>query len=357
MSNEEPQFNDPPTEEVLPLIELGRLIREATLQGDAQKKRDLGTEKAQAQELEETTEAAVKSEAEAGLGPDGPLGEVGDDLHEAQDGINRSSTRLPPRPPPEQLQLPFLAPDEPDYVGLALELDSPKVNERLMAFVKLRGKRLSQNVLPWAIKGLDDDCVPIKVAACNVLGQQYIEGAPEVLENVLQVDPESRVRAEAACSLGKIRWKQSINALRRAYFEDEDWLVRLASVIAIGKLQDEQSMEVIVDALEHERPMEIQKASMNALRALGPQYVLSLFDTLGPYIYSKHSSLRWKLVEILGGHGIAELAHSDEVLSGTLVEVLRLGSEDLDEKVAETAKKSLESIQERFANSSLLADQ
>lgn len=90
--------------------------------------------------------------------------------------------------------------------------------------------------------------------------------AANKLIKILTSDPKSQRRAEAASLIGKIKLKKANNSLLKAMNNDDD-VVRLQTILAIGKLQIADNYEIVYKTWKNTN--EKYEIRLNALRALG----------------------------------------------------------------------------------------
>eukprot|EP00741_Cyanophora_paradoxa_P004317 tig00000792_g4191.t1 len=211
---------------------------------------------------------------------------------------------------------------------------------------------MSRAVVDVIAGAVADDNIVVRCAALNALGSPerladpaVREAALDLLEREIMEQKESRARAEAAASLGKLGEARSLAPLQRTYYEEADWTVRLACMIAIGNLRQAGALDVILDALKPGDVPELQKAAVNALRKLGPAavapHVPRLVDVASECAKEGGAfTVRWKVAETLGDPELLQLLEGPAARAARAL--LRLLAEDPDEEVAAAARASLE---------------
>mmetsp|Transcript_4849 Transcript_4849/g.14621 ORF Transcript_4849/g.14621 Transcript_4849/m.14621 type:complete len:591 (-) Transcript_4849:1322-3094(-) len=90
----------------------------------------------------------------------------------------------------------------------------------------------------------------------------------ELSRRLSSADYDYGVRSAAATGLGELRHPGSIEALRRAYYEDTEWAVQYAIITALGNLGDREVVPILVDALKSPVAMLVQSA-ISALGEIG----------------------------------------------------------------------------------------
>jgi bilin biosynthesis protein len=93
-------------------------------------------------------------------------------------------------------------------------------------------------------------------------------GAPAVdaLVSLLASDAP-RLREAAALGLGRIQNRRAVPALRTAFGEDRDVLVRASAAWALGELKDRDSMDTLIAGLKEKNNL-IKASSLTALRKI-----------------------------------------------------------------------------------------
>jgi HEAT repeat protein len=101
------------------------------------------------------------------------------------------------------------------------------------------------------------------------------------------VDKTSTVRALAAGLLGGLKDRRAIEPLTAAIQEDEDWMLRKASAIALGLLGAPESLAPLVGALEDEH-VEVRFVAASALGVLqngnAVEPLIRALDDEDPYV-------------------------------------------------------------------------
>ncbi|MCS6959226.1 MAG: HEAT repeat domain-containing protein [Pseudanabaenaceae cyanobacterium SKYGB_i_bin29] len=103
------------------------------------------------------------------------------------------------------------------------------------------------------------------VSQLGTVGTVDLERTRQILETVLQSDPEVDVRAAAADSLGVLQITSAFPLLVHAYRSSRDWLLQLSIVAALGTLGVREAFPVLVEATTSENEL----VQISAIRALG----------------------------------------------------------------------------------------
>ena len=215
---------------------------------------------------------------------------------------------------------------------IAAQLQSPHVQERVLAMVELQKETVSaQAALPLIKQALLDRNVQIRGMAAFSLG---IKPTPEnlpILVQILAADPDHNMRAMAAGALGYLEEKEALQPLRHAFYEDTHWLVQFSAAVALGNLKAAEAQAVLLEALTSPTLL-LQEAAIMALGEIG---AVEAIDRLLPFVQSKDWMSRKHLAEALGN------LPSDR--SQTALSVL---AQDINPQVAEAARLAAQRLAE-----------
>lgn len=127
---------------------------------------------------------------------------------------------------------------------IEISLQSTDLQERIRAITALRSYD-SRVSVPLLCHQLNDSDSVIRSIVAASLGKKRTQASFETLLELLQIDPEANVRAEAASSLA-LFGDVAIPFLIAAFREDPDWLSRRSIMAALLDLplSDEVMVEV-----------------------------------------------------------------------------------------------------------------
>ena len=149
---------------------------------------------------------------------------------------------------------------------IEISLQSTDLQERIRAITALRSYD-SQVSVPLLCQQLNDSDSVIRSIVAASLGKKRTRASFETLLELLQIDPEANVRAEAANSLS-LFGRVSASHLVETFFRDDHWLVRRSILAALVEMEcPEEVLEVCGFGLEGDDAA-VQEASVDGLGAL-----------------------------------------------------------------------------------------
>lgn len=189
----------------------------------------------------------------------------------------RGASAPPPAPntspaPPAKL----LSPDE--VAALFVVLNDPRRRDRREAMDDLAaigGPDIIQGFLRALARG-EPTASSLSASALGQLGAREAVGPLIAQSGALS----PKVRAAVASALGEIGDPAAIEALSERVRTDTAWEVRLAAIMALGRLRDERVLPALIFALQHEKGKAGQEAVENTLVSLGAPAVKALIDLL-----------------------------------------------------------------------------
>jgi HEAT repeat protein len=133
----------------------------------------------------------------------------------------------------------------------------------------------------------------------------------------------------AAGALGYLEDPRAFEPLRRAFYEDTNWLVRFSAAVSLGNLKDLRAHDVLLQALDSEEVV-IQQA---AIAALGEIKDLAAIDQILRFAQAEDWLVRQRLAEALG-----------QLPSPKSESALKYLAKDAHPQVAEAARISLQRL-------------
>lgn len=113
------------------------------------------------------------------------------------------------------------------------------------------------------IAALEDESALVRVTAAGYLGRTRVSAAgPTVIK--LLADPVMLVRLEAARVLGELGESAAREPLEGLYRRDGNYHVRRTAIVALGKLRQEPTLVLFVEALE-DVELGVRQAAQTAL--------------------------------------------------------------------------------------------
>jgi HEAT repeat protein len=178
---------------------------------------------------------------------------------------------------------------------IATQLESDSSRDRMLALVALRGVA-PVDAVPLIKKVLDDENLQVRSMAVFALGLKPTEESYPILTQLLEMDPDYGIRADAAGALGYLEDGRALEPLLRAFYEDTDWLVRFSAVVALGNLKDLRARDALVRALDSQEVVLHQAA----IAALGEIKAIDTVDEMLRFVQSEDWLVRQRLAEALG---------------------------------------------------------
>ena len=184
----------------------------------------------------------------------------------------------------------------------------------------------------------DDPNTRVRYAAVSqisTLGEQDKSTALKVLTASLG-DPEPDVQAAAADALGALKLTDSLDDLKELYGMTSEWLVQMSIVASLGEMggatDDSRAFDLLQSALDSENGL-VRVAAIGALGELQDDRALPL---LLPYADSQDWQERHRVAQALG-----QFAHLEETARSEATQALKKLAQDESDLVADTAKSYL----------------
>lgn len=204
-----------------------------------------------------------------------PDGEAESDLMsgEAFSLLRKTRHALTTRQKPELSMLESSSKEQ--FEKILEEVQSKDALTRLHALAKISvlepGE--SADVLRRIIRSNEPE-VQLRALAVLAVGYLRCDGALELLEGVLSVDPSEEVRADALAALGELGDARAVPVLVRALYEEPHWMCQLQAATSLGLVGrgDDRAYEALVKGLDMDpRPLlrNMHRACMLALSLLG----------------------------------------------------------------------------------------
>jgi HEAT repeat protein len=186
---------------------------------------------------------------------------------------------------------------------------------------------------------LHDNDPDIRIFIADILGYCRSYRAAILLGDSLLKDPEVNVRYQAASSLGKLSFSESVPTLCQA-MHDEEW-VQFSVIESLSKIGDPSAMNALVQLLAHSTPL-VSAAIIDALGNIGD---IKIVPMLTSAMENVNGALRHKIVkaivQILRERSLAMLnPKTREHLRVYMLEAL----EDNDEEVLLSVLRGLSAI-------------
>ena len=184
----------------------------------------------------------------------------------------------------------------------------------------------------------DDPNTRVRYAAVSqisTLGEQDKPTALKVLTASLG-DPEPDVQAAAADALGALKLTDALDDLKELYGLTSEWLVQMSIVASLGEMggdpDDSRAFDLLKVALGSENSL-VRVAAIGALGELQDDRALSL---LLPYANSQDWQERHRVAQALG-----HFINQEKQGSSETIQALKKLAQDDSDLVAETAKSYL----------------
>ncbi|MDR2745060.1 MAG: HEAT repeat domain-containing protein, partial [Desulfovibrio sp.] len=186
---------------------------------------------------------------------------------------------------------------------------------------------------------LHDNDPDIRIFIADILGYCHSHRAAILLGDSLLKDPEVNVRYQAASSLGKLSFPDSVPVLCQA-MHDEEW-VQFSVIESLSRIGDPSAMNALVQLLPHSTSL-VSSAIIDALGNIGD---IKIIPMLTNAMENVNRALRHKIVkaivQILRGRSLAMLnPKTRERLRVYMLEAL----EDNDEEILLSVLRGLASI-------------
>ncbi|MGK7911308.1 MAG: HEAT repeat domain-containing protein [Synechococcus sp.] len=186
------------------------------------------------------------------------------------------------------------------------------------------------NALPLLSSLATDSNTRVRYAAISQIGTLELsdrEKPISLLKDRLETDPEVDVRAAAAAALGDLKQPGTLQNLLAALQREDEWLMVLSIIAALGELGDLGAMDAILAAATDDNVL-IRATAASALGDLGDERGLEALQTLAT---DSDWQTRHRVCISLGKIG----GDSARALLESL-------AQDEEEQVAATAKDVLE---------------
>ncbi|MEM3341976.1 MAG: HEAT repeat domain-containing protein [Thermoplasmata archaeon] len=166
----------------------------------------------------------------------------------------------------------------------------------------------AEKIVPHLLKKLRVPQVGVKCAVIKILGELEAKDAVRPLMITPLVDSDENVRRVTAEALGKIGQREAVEPLLANLPHEED-SVKLAIVVALGRLKDPKAIDLLVKELDNPK---IRRAAADSLAKIGqeaaeplvgvikhpdPEVRMIVLDTLGTI--RKESTIE-PMIEMLG---------------------------------------------------------
>ncbi len=180
---------------------------------------------------------------------------------------------------------------------------------------------VAEEDIPALQQAFEGSNTATRIAIIDILGYAKAPKSIFFLGKVLLNDPDSDVRHQAAVSLGRLNYPQSVDALIKA-LDDDEW-VRFAVVESLSKIQAGNAVEQLAHSLENcSAPM--ASVTVEALGAQGKlkaiPFLLKFMKKTSPPLCARSIQA---LLRIAGDHFADHLSGEEqEDLSSTLLHML-----------------------------------
>ena len=220
---------------------------------------------------------------------------------------------------------------DPDQIRQMLKAEN--FGDRIKAINQLRD--IDPNVAFELIQPLcDDPNARVRYAAVSqisTLGEQDRSTALKVLSASLG-DPEPDVQAAAADALGALKLTESLDDLKELYSITPEWLVQMSVVACLGEMGsapgDSRAFDLLQEALSSENSL-VRVAAIGALGELQDERAIPL---LLPYADSNDWQERHRVAQALNNFVSSQSSDS------SVAQALEKLAQDESALVAETAK-------------------
>jgi HEAT repeat protein len=140
---------------------------------------------------------------------------------------------------------------------------------------------------------LHDNDPDIRIFIADILGYCRSYRAATLLGDSLLKDPEVNVRYQAASSLGKLSFPESVPTLCQA-MHDEEW-VQFSVIESLSRIGDPSAMNALVQLLPHSTPL-VSSAIIDALGNIGD---IKIVPMLTSAMENVNGTLRHKIVKAI----------------------------------------------------------
>ncbi|MDR1660134.1 MAG: HEAT repeat domain-containing protein [Desulfovibrio sp.] len=186
---------------------------------------------------------------------------------------------------------------------------------------------------------LHDNDPDIRIFIADILGYCRSYRAATLLGDSLLKDPEVNVRYQAASSLGKLSFPESVPTLCQA-MHDEEW-VQFSIIESLSKIGDPSAMNSLIQLLPHSTPL-VSAAIIDALGNIGDIKIVPMLTSAmeNVNVVLRHKIVK-AIVQVLRERSLAMLnSKTRERLRVYMLEALR----DNDEEILLSVLRGLSAI-------------
>ena len=182
---------------------------------------------------------------------------------------------------------------------------------RKYAALKL-GEIGDKRAIEYLIAAVADENMEVRMAAAKSLGKLGDESLVEKLISTLK-DSNEYLREQTIQSLiqmGELAVPSLIKALK-----SDDWMLPYCAIKALSRIDDERTIKALVNLLEDDSNVYVQKAAIEALEKLGKQAESELIKQLDHeffYVREKAAKILIKTGSREGLQRLAEAVHKED---------------------------------------------
>ncbi|MBN1384660.1 MAG: HEAT repeat domain-containing protein [Elusimicrobia bacterium] len=147
-------------------------------------------------------------------------------------------------------------------------LKSTEASQRRSAVDNIGRKKNSKDA-PVLIEMLNDPDPGVKIAACDALGLMREQSATDKIISLLD-DKEPQVRQSACVALGYIGNPKAKPELVKRVTKDSSDSVRTQAILILGNMRAEESVDTLIDVLE-DKNLDVRLLSVQALGKIEDQ--------------------------------------------------------------------------------------
>lgn len=205
---------------------------------------------------------------------------------------------LKPEPPPPRPTSSIPEAPREELEKWAAMLESPEVDERTQAALKLRE-------YPWGYpylgRALDSRYEPARRAAVNALAFTDYQQVLPKLERIAVTDPSPLCREQAAYAVGKLGGPSSAAVLSRLVHADPNQWVRRAAALALGKVvPDPTARAALLEALTDSDEVVRESGARGLLRLVERQPDSEVGDALLAALQDPRAGVRKSAAQAMG---------------------------------------------------------
>ena len=206
-----------------------------------------------------------------------------------------------------------------EIISLALADDSPRVRTKAIE-VAASTKQIDLMVRIDSL--LSDDCVPVRFAAAQAIGDVGYAASRRKIQLLLENDPDENVRIAAAYTLNKMGETEMLDIIKKA-ISSTDQTVRANAVVLLGKSGDKESLKALYWVMKDDKSD--SKTSLQAAEAIARLGDETIYPQLWTMLISVYTFDRVMGVKAMGALGNVEAR-------GALISML--GDETLEVRLA-----------------------